>query len=321
MDLEIKVYIFLKNFLSKTIIGVLVFSFFVMKIQTECVPCLIKRIIFESEQSTKNPKIKKKAIKNACKALGDFYDPNECSASIATKVHRIVYDTLKDDDPYKNLKKQSNSIAKKLLPKIEEYVKNSDNKLKTSMLCSIIGNMMDFGIEGGSKSPETLEDKFDRYFSQGLSYDDYNKLDEILSKSKKVLLFTDNCGEIVFDKILCKELKKKYPYIYLTLVVKGRSVLSDATLSDAIELGFEEIVDEIITTGCFAVGVDFEKMPNDLKKALNDCDLIICKGMANYESFSETNFKPIAYLLRTKCNAIANSMDLSLNISAIKLYK
>jgi len=292
-----------------------------MKIQTECVPCLIKRIIFEAEQSTNDSEIKKNTIKNACKALGELYDPNKCSASIATKVHRIAYNTLSDDDPYKNLKIQSNSIAKKLLPKVEEYIKKADNKLKMSMLCSIIGNMMDFGIKGGSKDPKSLEETFDGLISKGLGYDDYDKVEKLLSESKKVLLFTDNCGEIVFDKILCREIKKKYPDIFLTLVVKGKNVLSDATMEDAIELDFDEVVDEIITTGCFAVGVDFDKLPDRLERSLDDCDLIICKGMANYESFSETDFRPIAYLLRTKCNSIANSMNVPININAIKIYK
>jgi len=56
-----------------------------------------------------------------------------------------------------------------------------------------------------------------------------------------------------------------------------------------------------------------------VKKALDSADLIISKGMANYEAFSETKYKPIAYLLRTKCNAIARSMGLPREISAIKL--
>ena len=50
-------------------------------------------------------------------------------------------------------------------------------------------------------------------------------------------------------------------------------------------------------------------------------DVIICKGMANYEAFSETDYKPIAYLLRTKCTAIANSMGVDLNQNVIKLFE
>ncbi len=291
-----------------------------MKIQTECVPCLIKRIIFESDQSTDDKKIKTKVIKNACKALSELYDPNSCSASIATKIHKLVYETLSDNDPYIDLKNKANKYAKKLVPKVEEIVKNSDNPLKTSMVASIVGNMMDFGIKGASKNPKNLVEIFQRTINEKLGYDDFDKLDKILSNSKKVLFFTDNCGEIVFDKILVREIKNRYPDIFLTLVVKGESVLSDATMEDAVDLGFNEIVDEIFTTGCFAVGVDFNKIPKQLKKSLDETDLIICKGMANYESFSETNYKPISYIMRVKCSAIARSIGVKENTNIIKLF-
>jgi len=291
-----------------------------MKIHTECVPCLIKRIIFEIEHSTKDIEKKNKAIKIACKVLSEQFDLDTCSATIATNVHKIVYETLDDDDPYRDLKKQSNKVAKDLVPKVEEFVACSDDPLRIIIICSIVGNMMDFGIEGASKDPEFLQEEFENLFVQDLGYDETDELKKILFESKKVLLFTDNCGEIVFDKILCRELKKFNPNIFLTVVVKGKPIISDATLDDIKELNFKEFSDEILTTGCFAIGLDFEKIPAELKKALEQADLIICKGMANYEAFSETDYAPVAYLLRTKCTAIASSMKLPLNISAVKLY-
>ena len=291
-----------------------------MKIHTECVPCLIKRIIFEIEQSTKDIEKKNQAIKNACKVLSEQFDLDTCSATIATNVHKIVYETLDDDDPYRDLKKQSNKVAKDLVPKVEEFVACSDDPLRIIIICSIVGNMMDFGIEGASKDPEFLQEEFENLFVQDLGYDETDELKKILFESKKVLLFTDNCGEIVFDKILCRELKKFNPNIFLTVVVKGKPIISDATLDDIKELNFKEFTDEILTTGCFAIGLDFKKIPAELKKALEQADLIICKGMANYEAFSETDYAPVAYLLRTKCTAIASSMKLPLNISAVKLY-
>ena len=292
-----------------------------MKIQIECVPCLLKRIVFESEQSTNDKKTQQKTLKKTLTLLSDLYDPNVCSASIATKIHRIAYDTLEDKDPYKDLKKQSNKIAKTLVPRVEELISFSDEPLHMSMLCSIVGNMMDFGIRGGSKDPNELNDIFEEIISEDLGWDDTDEVKKILLKSKNVILFTDNCGEIVFDKILCREIKKFYSDIFLTLVVKGEKILSDATLEDAKEIDMDEVVDEILTTGCFAVGVDFNKLPKDVKERLDNSDLIICKGMANYESFSETNYRPIVYLLRTKCSAIANSMNLPIDICAVKLYK
>ena len=292
-----------------------------MKIKTECVPCLIKRIIFEAQECTKNKDIQTRTIKNACKRLSELYDPNMCSAEIATEVHKVAYETLGDSDPYLHLKKQSNKVAQSLVPKIEEYIKKSDDPLKTSIICSIIGNLMDFGISGGSATPDVVEKIFDEKYKEGLGYDDTEELKKLLKDSKNILLFTDNCGEIVFDKILCRELKNFNPNLNITLVVKGVPILSDAVMQDAKDLKLEEIVDEILTTGCFAVGLSFSKLPNEVKTRLNNTDLIICKGMANYESFSETNYHPTVYLMRVKCNAIASSMGIPININAVKLYK
>ena len=292
-----------------------------MKIQTECVPCLLKRIVFEAEQSTKDEELRSRTVQKACKLLAELYDPKVCSITIATEVHKLAYEILGDKDPYKNLKNSSNKIAQSLIPRIEELIGYSDDPLRISILCSIIGNMMDFGIPGASEHPERLAEIFEETFEEDLGYDDTEELKELLSKSKHVLLFADNCGEIVFDKILCRELKKCNPNIFLTLVVKGEPVLSDATMDEAEELGFDEVVDEILTTGCFAVGLDFEKLPNELEKSLEKADIIICKGMANYEAFSEFDYKPVAYFLRTKCNAIANSMGLPVNINAVKIVK
>jgi uncharacterized protein with ATP-grasp and redox domains len=292
-----------------------------MKIHTECVPCLLKRIIFETKISTKEKEIRTKTIKNTCKMLSELYDPNECSATIATKVHKLAYETLGDKDPYKDLKDKSNEIAKSLIPEVENYLKCSDDPLRIAMLCSIIGNLMDFGIEGASENPENLSENFEEWFVEDLGHDDSEELINLLGNSKHVVFFTDNCGEIVFDKILLKLIKNFYPDIFLTVVVKGEPIISDATMDDAKKLKFEEVADEILTTGCFAIGLDFEKMPTELEKALDRADLIICKGMANFEAFSEKTYRPIAYLLRTKCNPIAGSIGLPVNINAIKLIK
>jgi uncharacterized protein with ATP-grasp and redox domains len=292
-----------------------------MKIQTQCIPCLLKRIIFETELKTNNPEIKNKAIRNACKILSKEYNHNINSAELATKVHKIVYQTLNDKDPYKELKQQSNEIALSLIPELKKIINKSKDPLRLTILFSIIGNNLDFGIDGASSHPNDLKKNFYESIKEGLGYDDTKKFKKILTKIKKVILFTDNCGEIVFDRLLCQEIKKFNPIIHLTLVVKGEPILSDATIKDAQNLNFSEVVDEILTTNCYAVGIDFNKISNKLEKKIKEADLIICKGMANYESFSDTNYKPIIYFLRTKCHSIANSMNLPININAVKLYK
>ena len=291
-----------------------------MKITPTCVPCLLKRIIFEANQSTTDRTIQTQVIKNACAMLSELYDPNECSATIATKIHKKTYEILENPDPYKHLKQQSNTIASSLVHSIEKKILDSDQSLKTAMLASIVGNTLDFGISGASSSPEDLIQDFDEIFNQGIQYDDSEKLFSLLKKSASMLYFTDNAGEIVFDKILCRELKKTFPHLHISLVVKGEPVLSDATLDDVNSLGFEHVVDTVFTTGGFAVGVDLSLLPSEVKETMKKVDIILCKGMANYESLSETDIDPIVYLLRSKCEPIATSMNVPIHANIVKLY-
>lgn len=292
-----------------------------MKITPTCVPCLLNRIIFESKQITDDEKVQTQVIRNACNMLGDLYDPSDCSATIATKIHQRTYELLKTQDPYHDLKTQSNKIASSLVPTIQERIRHAEHPLKTAILVSIVGNTLDFGIEGGSKNPEELKQVFDQIYNQGLGFDDTSRLFSLLKHCGSILYFTDNCGEIVFDKLVCEQLKKIFPTLSITLVVKGEPVLSDATVQDAKELGFNDLVDEILTTGGFAVGVDLTLLPEEVLRKIDTVDLIVCKGMANYESFSETDIRPIVYLLRSKCEPIATSMHVPLHANIVKLYE
>jgi damage-control phosphatase, subfamily I len=292
-----------------------------MKITPTCVPCLLNRIIFEAKQSTENEKIQTQVIKNACSMLGRLYDPNECSAVIATQVHRKTYDILNNQDPYDTLKAQSNQIASSLVPIVKKRISKSVNPLKTAFLVSIVGNTLDFGIAGASSSPYELQLVFDEIFNEGIAYDDFEKVYSLLKKSSSILYFTDNSGEIVFDRIVCEQLQKTFPNLSINLVVKGEPVLSDATMNDVKNLSFQDVVDNIFTTGGYAVGVNFSLLPIEVKEKLKQVDLALCKGMANYESFSETKIHPIVYLLRTKCQPIASSMKVPVHANIIKLYE
>ena len=292
-----------------------------MKIQPECVPCLFKRILFEINQSTDDLQKKDSALKAAAHAFSEYYNHNSCSADIATQVHKSTYEALEDSDPYKKLKEISNKIAISLLPKVEKMISASDEPLQTSFLCSVVGNALDFGIDGGSKHPEALIDHFSDLVNEGFGFDDTDEIKTLLKQSSHILYFTDNCGEIVFDKLVCRELKKQFTQLTITLVVKGVPILSDATGNDAELLHFSDVVDDILTTGCYAVGLDVHDIPDDVKIRLETCDLIICKGMANYEVFSETNYHPIAYFMRSKCEPIARSMKVPIHRNIAKLYQ
>jgi len=259
------------------------------------------------------------AMKKAMEILNEEYKEPAVSADVATKVHRAVYDLLGTDDPYREMKKRSNQVAMQLYPKAEESVDQSSNRFGAAVLCSIAGNVLDFGISSPVDEPEELIGIFNSILQEGLGKDDTEPMKSILEKGGEVILFGDNCGEIVFDKLLIQELKKFD--IHLTYVARGEPILTDATIEDVREFGIDKMVDEVATTNAFAVGVPIDKLEPGLRDRMEKATLLISKGMANWESFSEHDYRPIAHLLRTKCKPVADSIGERQNINMAKLFE
>jgi uncharacterized protein with ATP-grasp and redox domains len=282
----------------------------------ECVSCLIRRVLFEAEEVDDSSGVR--AVKKASQMLGELFGEDVCSATVATQVHRETYKLLGTKDPYSVLKKKSNDVALDIYPFAEKFVRSSKDPLRAAFLCSIVGNVLDFGIGAGYDDPARLKKEFKNLLKEGLGHDDTPRIKTLLKKSENVVYLGDNCGEIVLDRLALEELKKFD--IDLTLVIKEEPILADATKKDISALGIECIVDRIVEAPGFAVGIDLDSLNGKFGKTMRKADLIIAKGMANFESISETDLAPVAYLLRTKCSPVANAMGLKKDINAAKLF-
>ena len=288
-----------------------------MRMSPECIPCLLRRVLFEADEAGGEWSVE--AVRNAADMLGDLFGEGVCSATVATEVHRETYRILGTKDPYKALKKKSNEVALELYPGAEKFVKASKNPLRDAFLCAVVGNVLDFGIGTGYDHPSKLKAEFTNLLTEGLEHDDTSRIKKLLAKADNVVYLGDNCGEIVLDRLALKQLKEFD--IELTLAVKEKPILTDATKKDIAGLGMEKIADRIVEVPGFAVGMDLRVLKGPFGKLLRDADLIIAKGMANFESLSETDIMPIAYLLRTKCKPVADAMGLPKDINAVKLFE
>jgi len=272
-----------------------------LKAHPRCAPCLLARVHYEAALSTDDPGLQQRAIQAGIRWLDESFSINTPATYISTGIHRRAYEVLGDEDPYATKKKMSNEIALKLLPMAEKMV-NEGDAFRRSIIASIAGNTLDFGVLGFEP-----EEQFDAYFmdafKKGLDVDDTDKMKGLLDD---VLYFADNCGEIVFDGLVLDQIRKLGGKT--TLVVKGAPILTDATLEDAEKTGVSKKADRVLTTGSNAIGIDLDEAPDELVEALKNASLIISKGMANYEALSEYDFRPIAHLLRAKCEPIAASL-------------
>ncbi len=274
-----------------------------MEMDPECVPCLLGRVLFEANLC--DPKKARAAMADSLKILDEGFRPGVNSARLATLVHKRAYEVLGRADPYEGLKARSVEVASELLPEAEAFIERSEDRLEAAVKVAIAGNVMDFGIQG-LEDPDELSRAFGSLIRQPLGVNDVPGMRALLGPSKRAVYLLDNCGEDVLDRLLVREIKALGATV--VGVVKGEPVLTDVTMKDARASGVHGEFDEVIGTGMFAVGLDPQRMGDRLRGELSRADLIIAKGMANFESLSDSAYRPIAYLMRAKCHPVARAV-------------
>lgn len=278
-----------------------------MKVEAECVQCIIHRATAEAAEATSNPALRFRALSDLLRLLTKEFRPTAVPADLGTKRDRLVRRVTGSDDPYKRIKKYSNEKALKLLPQARKAVLSGytqQDRFKKACLCAIVGNIMEFDIPGHKFTSATLAKSF-RDATKDLVVDDIGKAYELAKKARNVIYLTDNAGEIVFDTLVVEQLKNMGTGV--AVAVKGGPIINDATLVDAEASGMSQIADRIITTGVDAVGLTIKEVSPEFLNAYNSADLVIAKGMGYAETLTEMKLtRPHLLLFRTKCNPIAN---------------
>lgn len=284
-----------------------------MRIHPDCVPCLMKRVLFQSRLNEGSDE--KASVENSLKAFAESFDYSRKSVDVATDVHRASYAVL-GEDPYLDLKVRADEVALQFMDLAQQYVDSSDDKLRACLMVAVIGNIMDFGSAGGIEKPEQFVPIFQELIDQGLGRDDSDRIRGILDKPGTIVYMFDNCGESQLDKILIRYLRAYGKRV--VGMVRGRPVLNDVTEDDARRSGLDKELDLMLTTGTFYIGIDWSDVPEDLMEEIRGCDMIIAKGMGNFESLSDEDLPvPIAHVMRTKCRPVADTIGVPLNQNVV----
>ncbi len=286
-----------------------------MDIRPECVPCLLKRVLFQSKLADNGTEFD--SVSAALLTFSKEFKEGRNSAEVATLVHTNAYATMDVLDPYLELKIRADEVAGDLLKKAQNYVNNSEDRLRASITVSLTGNIMDFGQSTSIDDPDMFVEIFDELLAQGIGSDDTDDLNKCLQEPGHIMYIFDNCGESQLDKIFIRELKKTGKRVIG--VVRGKPILNDVTMEDALRIGLDKELDGIIDTGSFAIGVP-TNVPDTLSNAISKSCLIIAKGMANYESLDKRDLGvPIAFMLRAKCVPVADSLKVEVGTSVVRV--
>lgn len=198
---------------------------------------------------------------------------------------------------------QEKILGEKLGRKL--YLKYDGCGFERSLELSLLGNGIEFDVGGKymdiSNELESLLPKIART----------NELGKIVSKIKKispgkVIFLFDNVGEHLIDAHLIKNLIAIGWEV--EGVVKGASVLNDVTIADVKEYPVDI---EFHHSNSSNVGLFLSQIPDDLKQIIMEADLIIIKGMAQFETLSrEILVPPSLFLFRAKCDPVAQAIGI-----------
>lgn len=274
-----------------------------METYLDCIPCFIRQALGAVTMVTDDTRQHEAVIRKVL-AMAAGMDLTQTPPVMAQQIHRMVRELAKDNDPYRDVKRQFTLFALKLLPGMETVVSESQDPIGSAVRLAIAGNVIDFGV-----TADLSEDRVEKELNRSLSCDiDPYQLDlfkEEIAKADNVLYLTDNAGEIVFDRLLIEQINPEK----VIVAVKGFPVINDATREDARMAGLDTMV-RVIDNGTDIPGTDLENGSDALKKQFKKADLIISKGQGNYETLSGVT-KNIFFILKAKCPVIAKDLQCS----------
>jgi len=259
-----------------------------MRLGLDCIPCMLRQSLMSARRATSDPQVQERVLREVMAVLGRA-NWRATPMDLGSQVHHQVREITGEDDPFEQDKRQANAQALELYPKLRKLVEEAEEPLRTAAKLAIAGNIMDLG----ALEVFDVEDTIKRVLASDFALDDFEAFRAQVASARQVLYLADNAGEIIFDRLLLEQMCPAH----LIVAVKNEPFINDAMVTDAEQAGLDKLAELLpIAPGRVA--------PAEFGPVWSEADLIVAKGQANYESYSETP-GPVYFLLLAKCALVA----------------
>jgi len=273
-----------------------------LNIDPACVDCIINQSKRVASTINADEKLSSEILQ-AVEEMAPGFSFNQSPPEVASAVYEKMAEIAGKDDLYDEVKKLSTLKAQEFVPYLEKEVSSSKTPLLTATKIAVAGNVIDLAAEYAFD----LNEELDKIFHTSFAINDFALLEEKLGKVSTVLYIADNAGEHIFDLIYVKTILSLYPNIKLSYMTRGNAIINDVTFEEAKKAGFAEVC-ELVNSGVNTPGFVYERANIASQKLFDESDLIITKGMGNYECLSHIQRENLYFLLKVKCNVVANSI-------------
>ncbi len=266
-----------------------------MRVGESCASCLYEKQ--QARVAKKESGLAADYLAGVRKLL-DGREETDTAPYLVYQFNQLYRQYFGEESSYGELKRKYNDLVLSMEEELEKKIEASLDPLAAALLYARIGNYIDFGAMN-----EVDTDCFLRLFDTvAMSAQDaktYQSFLEECSSAETFLLIADNCGEIVLDKLFLRQLKRRFPMLHVSVLVRGGEVLNDATKEDAFYVGLDrEAI--IVSNGTEIAGTMYDKMPEQAQKLLDEAEVILSKGQGNYECLSGQG-RHIFYSFLCKC--------------------
>jgi damage-control phosphatase, subfamily I len=271
----------------------------VLRMASNCYPCILDRAKFECDLVFSKEEDKKEAMEELLDYMAGHI--GGVPALVGTQRENIIKRRSGNPDPYQRLKEESNRVAADLLPLAEEFYEKADDKIEALIRIAAAANSMEFGVKGHDFDNSTFAGVFLNTLRENL-HGDIAEVKRRLCSFSNIFYLTDNCGEVVFDLFVIGKLEGMGKRVVVGS--KSEPVLNDVTVREISAM--REM--QVIPTGN-VVGTALEHLEPDACALLFDPSwLILSKGMGNFETISEFEEKLLGrliYIMRAKCEPVS----------------
>jgi len=268
------------------------------------------------QRATEDEGVRFEAVAQLLKLLGRKFGPRAVPSHLGTERDRIIRRVTGCPDPYAELKRRADEGALEAFPGVEALVEAEpeENRFRVACMVACLGNVIEYDVPGHCSDVEGALG----LVGEGFFLDDTDEFKELVGPCAEVLYLADNAGEIAFDRLVVRELRRMGCRV--TVAVKGGPSLNDALMGDAEAVGMTGEADGVVSTGTDAVGIRLKESSDEFMGLFRGADAIVSKGMANWETLTEVPAPcPVLYVFRTKCWPVASSVGAPVGVSVARL--
>lgn len=199
---------------------------------------------------------------------------------VAEDAWRLLIARAGDPDPLRDVKRHQNELAAQLSGPVRQRVATADDPFALAVKFAAAGNILDAMVDV-TRGPG--DDFIETVAALPGDPERVQEFRRRVTEARRIVYLTDNCGEIVFDRLLL-EVIRTFCDPQVTVVVRSLPTLNDATLVEAREVGLHEVADVVengIDTPLPATSL--ARVSPQVRALIDQADLVVSKGGANYE--------------------------------------